>query len=139
MPLKREPEAVSSLPLGRIEGETIVSKGCQVGSKPSPGSYSSALLKKPLLLSPPATSTLPEGSSRRRVKSACGGEAAGATPGSRRRIVQFRAAQVTAIESSRDQHLARGQQRRRVCGACGAEAAGRRPTRINDYRIAQPC
>src|SRR5206468_2134282 len=63
MPLKREPEAVSSLPLGRIEGETVVSKGCQVGSKPSPGSYSSALLKIPLLPAPPATSTLPEGSS----------------------------------------------------------------------------
>jgi hypothetical protein len=62
MPLKREPEAVSSLPLDRIEGETIASKGCQVGSKPSPGSYSSALLKK-LLFLPPATSTLPEGSS----------------------------------------------------------------------------
>src|SRR2546426_11857157 len=61
MPLKREPEAVSSLPLGRIEGETVVSKGCQVGSKPSPGSYSSALLKKPLIPAPPATSTLPEG------------------------------------------------------------------------------
>src|SRR6266568_3884858 len=63
MPLNCAPEAVSSLPLGRIEGETVVSKGCQVGSKPSPGSYSSALLKEPLLLSPPATSTLPEGSS----------------------------------------------------------------------------
>src|SRR6266699_559790 len=63
MPLNCEPEAVSSLPLGRIEGETVVRKGCQVGSKPSPGSYSSALLKEPLKLNPPATSTLPEGSS----------------------------------------------------------------------------
>jgi hypothetical protein len=34
MPLKREPEAISSLPLGKIEGETVRSKGCQLGSKP---------------------------------------------------------------------------------------------------------
>src|SRR5262249_3136277 len=53
----REAGAVSPLP-GRIKGETIVSKGSQFGSKPRPGSYSSALLK-PI---PPATSTLPEGS-----------------------------------------------------------------------------
>src|SRR2546429_6541145 len=63
MPLKREPEAVSGLPLCRIEGETMVSRGCQLGSKPRPWSYSSALLKEPLELCPPATSTLPEGSS----------------------------------------------------------------------------
>src|ERR1700749_1786059 len=63
MPLKREPDAVSSLPLGRMEGETVVSNGCQLGSKPRPGSYSSALLKEPLLFSPPATSTLPESNS----------------------------------------------------------------------------
>jgi len=45
MPLKRDPEAVNSLPLGRIGGETVVSKGCQLESNPSPGSYNSALLK----------------------------------------------------------------------------------------------
>jgi len=45
MPLKREPEAVSGLPFGRIGGKTVVSKGCQLESKPRPGSYSSALLK----------------------------------------------------------------------------------------------
>jgi hypothetical protein len=28
MPWKSEPEAVSSLPFGKIEGETVVSKGC---------------------------------------------------------------------------------------------------------------
>src|SRR5438874_2013054 len=61
MPWKREPEAVNSLPC-TIEGETIVSKGCQPGSKPRPGSYSSALLKAGLLF-PAATSTLPLGSS----------------------------------------------------------------------------
>jgi hypothetical protein len=61
MPLKRAPEAVSSLPLW-IKGETKVSKGCQLGSKPRPGSYSSALLKTTKLLIPPATSTLPAGS-----------------------------------------------------------------------------
>ena len=31
IPLKREPVAVSALPFGRIEGETVVSKGCQAG------------------------------------------------------------------------------------------------------------
>ena len=36
MPLKREPEAVSGLPLGKIEGKAVVSKGCQLGSKPRP-------------------------------------------------------------------------------------------------------
>jgi hypothetical protein len=34
MPFKREPEAVSSLPLVRKKGETLVTKGCQLGSKP---------------------------------------------------------------------------------------------------------
>src|SRR5436190_5298671 len=61
MPLKREPEAVSALPLGTIEGETVVSNGCQLGSKPSPTSYSSALLQT-AIPAPPATSTLPLGS-----------------------------------------------------------------------------
>src|SRR5205823_6472586 len=60
MPLKREPEAVSGLPLGKIEGETVVSNGCQLESKPRPWSYSSVLL---IPYQPPATSTLPEGSS----------------------------------------------------------------------------
>src|SRR6266566_2634278 len=36
MPLKREPDAVSALPLNSGEGETVVSKGCQLGSKPRP-------------------------------------------------------------------------------------------------------
>src|SRR6266480_8030929 len=63
MPLNREPEAVSSLPSGRIEGKTVVSKGCQLESKPRPGSYSSALLKSLLLPDPAATNTLPLGSS----------------------------------------------------------------------------
>ena len=36
MPLKREPEAVSALPLGKTEGETVVSNGCQLESKPRP-------------------------------------------------------------------------------------------------------
>src|SRR5205807_1489870 len=63
MPLKREPEASRTRRSGRIEGETLLSKGCQLALKPRPGSYSSALLKIPLLLCPPATSTLPEGSS----------------------------------------------------------------------------
>src|SRR4051812_11942801 len=63
MPLKREPVAVSALPLGTVAGETLVSNGCQLGSKPRPGSYSSALLKVILLANPPATSTLPLGSS----------------------------------------------------------------------------
>ena len=61
MPWKREPETVNSLPLGKTEGETVVSKGCQLESKPRPGSYNSALLKA-LPLNPPAASTLPEGS-----------------------------------------------------------------------------
>ena len=38
MPVKRDPEAVSSLPLCRIEGETVVSKGCQMESNPNPES-----------------------------------------------------------------------------------------------------
>ena len=33
MPLKREPDAVSSLPLGKMEGEMVLSKGCQLEDK----------------------------------------------------------------------------------------------------------
>ena len=33
MPLKREPDAINGLPLGKIEGETVVSNGCQLESK----------------------------------------------------------------------------------------------------------
>src|SRR5262245_46084577 len=61
MPLKREPEAVSSLPLCRGEGSTLVSKVCQRESNPSRGAENSALLKI-LPLNPPVTSTLPLGS-----------------------------------------------------------------------------
>src|SRR6476620_3375021 len=61
MPLKREPEAVSAVPLGTRKGETVVSKGCKLGSKPRPTSYSSALLRRPTKF-PPANSTLPLGS-----------------------------------------------------------------------------
>src|SRR4051794_11099683 len=62
MPLKREPEAVSALPLGTIEGETLVSKGCQAGSKPRPMLYSSAVRPSPPLRSPPAARIFPFGS-----------------------------------------------------------------------------
>src|SRR5947208_1162815 len=49
------------------------------------------------------------GQQRRRVLVACGGEAAGQSPGPARRIVEFRARESTAeiiIETSRDEHLA---------------------------------
>jgi hypothetical protein len=32
-PVKRQPDAVSGLPLGKIEGETVVSNGCHLESK----------------------------------------------------------------------------------------------------------
>ena len=61
------------------------------------------------------------GQQRRRVKLACGAEAAGGAPGAGGRIVQLRAREIAdAVTSSRDEHLAVGQQRRRVMIACGA-------------------
>src|SRR5258705_190343 len=36
IPWRSAPEAVSSAPLGRIAGETVTSKGCQLGLKPRP-------------------------------------------------------------------------------------------------------
>jgi len=58
------PEAVSELLLRRIKSEAVVSTGGQLESeaKPRPSSYSSALLNESPSI-PPATNTLPEGSS----------------------------------------------------------------------------
>jgi hypothetical protein len=36
IPWNNAPEAVNSPPLGRIAGETVMSKGCQLGLKPRP-------------------------------------------------------------------------------------------------------
>ena len=36
MPSKREPEAISTLPLGKTEGETVVSNGCQSDQSQDP-------------------------------------------------------------------------------------------------------
>ena len=77
------------------------------------------------------------GQQRRRVSSACGGEAAGGRPGPARRIVEFRAREKPMPSTACDEHLAVGQQRRRVKLACGGEAAGGRPgpaRRIVEFR-----
>ena len=65
---------------------------------PVAGSYSSALVKWPQIQSP-CHQHLAVGQQRRRVKVACGAEAAGRRPASRRRIVQFRAGQSTVLLS----------------------------------------
>src|SRR5439155_17402898 len=61
MPLKTEPVSASESPDVSVEGAVAI-RGCQALLNPRPTSYSSALLKE-LPLNPPATSTLPEGSS----------------------------------------------------------------------------
>src|SRR5262249_30209810 len=76
----------------------------------------------------------------RRMIGAGGAESAGAAPASCRRIVEFRAVQKTAKESSRDQHLAGGQQRRSVKVAWSCKAAGAAPAacrRIVEVRATQ--
>ena len=73
---------------------------------------------------PPATSTLPEGSSVAVCDERAAPRLPVQAPASRRRIIELRAAQANnGILSPRHQHLAIGQQRRRMQRACGAEAA----------------
>ena len=72
-----------------------------------------------------------------RVKTPPDDEAAGRTPGSARRIVQFRARKVAGVKSSCDEHLAVRKQCCRVTTPCGGEAAGGRPSparRIVQFR-----
>ena len=97
MPWKREPVSMRLLP--STSGEVAVAIcGCQSGlHKSEPDIVQFRAGKIAAVIMSPCHQHLAVGQQRRRVRFACGVEAARGTPGPAGRVVQFRAGKIAAV------------------------------------------